>query len=109
MAVKNYSFPRQAISDSEKDLEWCKENLRAITKYVGNRTTGYDSKLAGRDKDIQNYKDIYFQKVLPMVHMNLVDLKNLDLYFFLTNLPMNHKSNHFHQMNHHNVYILNLK
>ena len=55
MAVKNYSFPRQAISDSEKDLEWCKDNLKAITKYVGNRTSGKETKLSGRDKDIQNY------------------------------------------------------
>ena len=55
MGLKKYSFPRQAISDSEKDLEWCKENLRAITKYVGNRTNGYDSALTSRDKDINNY------------------------------------------------------
>tara|TARA_R110000787_G_scaffold205068_1_gene315556 strand:+ start:3059 stop:5323 length:2265 start_codon:yes stop_codon:yes gene_type:complete len=55
MGLKKYSFPRQSISDSEKDLEWCKENLKAITKYVGNSSSGQESKLSGREKDIANY------------------------------------------------------
>tara|TARA_R110000796_G_scaffold53618_2_gene125796 strand:- start:1122 stop:3383 length:2262 start_codon:yes stop_codon:yes gene_type:complete len=55
MAVKNYSFPRQAISDSEKDLEWCKQNLKAITKYVGATSSGQENSMSSRDKDINNY------------------------------------------------------
>ena len=51
MTYNNRSIPRQAIPDSEKNLDWCKDNLRAITRTLG--TNGkYNSY---RNRDISNY------------------------------------------------------
>ena len=51
MTYNNRSVPRQAIPESEKNLEWCKDNLRAITKTLGAGGKHNDSK----NKDIANY------------------------------------------------------
>tara|TARA_R100001377_G_scaffold78892_1_gene56818 strand:- start:1594 stop:3846 length:2253 start_codon:yes stop_codon:yes gene_type:complete len=51
MTYNNRSVPRQAIPESKKTLEWCKDNLRAITKTLGTGGKHNDSK----NKDIANY------------------------------------------------------
>ena len=55
MAVNNYGFPRQAIPDSDKTEEWCIENLRAITRFLGGSNSSSDNFLNNRNKDIANY------------------------------------------------------
>ena len=51
MTYNNRSVPRQAIPESEKTLEWCKDNLRAITKTLGSGGKHNES----INKDIANY------------------------------------------------------
>tara|TARA_R110002012_G_scaffold70268_1_gene181149 strand:+ start:4779 stop:7013 length:2235 start_codon:yes stop_codon:yes gene_type:complete len=55
MAVNNHGFPRQAIPDSEKTEEWCIDNLRSITRFLGGSNSSADNFLNNRNKDIANY------------------------------------------------------
>ena len=55
MAVNNHGFPRQAIPDSEKTQEWCIDNLRSITRFLGGSNSSADNFLNNRNKDIANY------------------------------------------------------
>ena len=55
MGVNNFGFPRQAIPDNEKTKDWCIDNLKAITKYLGAKNSNLDNFLSDRNKDIANY------------------------------------------------------
>lgn len=48
------NFPKQFISDSEKTLEWCEENLNAIVKQLEHNNA--EGSISDYDKDIRNYR-----------------------------------------------------
>jgi hypothetical protein len=87
MGVNNYGFPRQAIPDSEKTKDWCIDNLRAITKYLGGKHSNQDNFLSDRNKDIANYS-LYNGHVNPKDYEYITDQYGLPFPARMANFPL---------------------
>ena len=87
MGVNNFGFPRQAIPDSEKTQEWCEDNLRAITKYLGAKNSNLDNFLSDRNKDIANYS-LYNGHVNPKDYEYITDQYGLPFPARMSNFPL---------------------
>ena len=87
MGVNNFGFPRQAIPDSEKTQEWCEDNLKAITKYLGAKNSNLDNFLSDRNKDIANYS-LYNGHVNPKDYEYITDQYGLPFPARMSNFPL---------------------